>query len=601
MTFKLNNNTVGRRRYGSTTSFSVSSGGPVGEPAWTNTGAGGAFKFYGNTNSYVRYENNGQFNLSGGDFTIEWWQYETDSNGAPRPWAFGAWPNTELGISFEGDYAYYWGHGGIVDSWILQKAVKNKRNHFALVRYIGIVTLYQNGNFVGTVFDSGNYNLTSDLTIGYEGGEYDSQCFAGTITNFNILNYAKYTNNFVPTTTALSIDPQARLFVPAGNSDHWLEPYGDYVGSAQAGTNTDWVQVSPFAYPAPNPLVTFPYPPVASSQTSYQFPETHWTSYGQMASEGVAAGLVAYTYRPGVEGYMCASSDFAPFSVQSNDGYVNDFYCAAGGNLITTTTYTCPDGGYYNSVTGMCQEFQPTAEVTGGVLSSDNQYYYRTFTETGTLSVSNMALTNAEVLCIAGGGYPGAGIYQWWNGVWAGGGGGGAGGAILASNQTLDVGNYTIEVGAAGNNSSIKNGPLELWTAIAGGGGGSTNNDGWGPGGNGGSGGGGDYYGTGGSGTSGQGYNGGNGATYNGGGGGGAAGAGAHANQGGQGGTGIFLPDWATATGTGVDGGYYAGGGGGRYHTPGLGAQTSAANTGAGGTSALANPSSGLVIVRWAK
>lgn len=354
MTFKLNQNSVSRRRYGSSTSFSVSSGPAVQGP-WTNTGAGGALVFYASTDSYVTYANNGQFDLGTGDFTIEWWQYETDSNGAPRPWSFGQYPNAQLGISFEGS-AVLWGGGGVLTTFNLSQPVQNTRNHFAWVRSQGFTTLWQNGQQLGGVEDTNNYNPTSDLTIGSEGAQDTISCFGGTITNFNMVNYAKYTAPFTPTNTALSIDTNARIFIPSTTQETWTEPYGDYTGTVIPSSNMSWAQVSPFKFPAPNPLVTFPYPAAQTGTTQqYQFPETHWTSYGQMASEGTAAGLVAYTYGGWWQGYTCASANFAGFSMQSNDGYNNDFYCAAGGDLITVPVYGCPDGGVYNPTTGMCE------------------------------------------------------------------------------------------------------------------------------------------------------------------------------------------------------------------------------------------------------
>ena len=45
----------------------------------------------------------------------------------------------------------------------------------------------------------------------------------------------------------------------------------------------------------------------------------------------------------------------------------------------------------------------PLSVVTGGTLSSDSTYYYRTFTASGELGVSNSAL-NCDVVMVAGGG-----------------------------------------------------------------------------------------------------------------------------------------------------------------------------------------------------
>jgi hypothetical protein len=76
--------------------------------------------------------------------------------------------------------------------------------------------------------------------------------------------------------------------------------------------------------------------------------------------------------------------------------------------------------------------------VTGGTLSSDSTYYYRTFTGNGTLAVSNSTLT-CDVLIGAGGG---------------GGGNGGSGGGSFTSNYSATAGSYNFVVGAAGNDST---------------------------------------------------------------------------------------------------------------------------------------------------
>ena len=174
------------------------------------------------------------------------------------------------------------------------------------------------------------------------------------------------------------------------------------------------------------------------------------------------------------------------------------------------------------------------ATVTGGTLTSDATYYYRTFTGSSNLDISGTSL-NADVLMVAGGGGSG----------WDAGGGGGGGGVIIASNKTISVGSYPIVIGSGGTYVNVSRGTtgsnttgLSL-TALGGGGGGyySATQSGL----SGGSGGGGaSISGSGGSATqsSGAGYigygnNGGSGASshYGSGGGGGAGGAGSSGSQ----------------------------------------------------------------------
>jgi hypothetical protein len=176
--------------------------------------------------------------------------------------------------------------------------------------------------------------------------------------------------------------------------------------------------------------------------------------------------------------------------------------------------------------------------VSGGSVSTDGDYTVRTFTSSGTLTVSGGTLTDVEYLLIAGGSRAGVPV-----GTYVA--GGGAGG-VLTGNVTITSGTYPVTVGAVSNNSSFLN-------MVANGGGYGSN---WGNGQAGGSGGGGGVTGTvhrnfqgfvGGNSVAGQGYPGGApaGGGYppfgpgGGGGAGGPGGTGGIDGMGGQGGLGI--------------------------------------------------------------
>lgn len=82
-------------------------------------------------------------------------------------------------------------------------------------------------------------------------------------------------------------------------------------------------------------------------------------------------------------------------------------------------------------------------EVTGGILSEDATYFYRTFTSSGTLGIAGGSL-QADVLIISGGGAGG-----WGYGSSRGGAGGGAGGMRSFFGVNLN-GNTIVTVGAGG-------------------------------------------------------------------------------------------------------------------------------------------------------
>ncbi len=274
--------------------------------------------------------------------------------------------------------------------------------------------------------------------------------------------------------------------------------------------------------------------------------------------------------------------------------------------------------GDMSSSSNSVQSITPPT-FSGGTVTSDSTYYYRTFKSSQTLTLNGAPVT-VDYLMVGGGGG-------------SQGGGGGAGGLINTYSETLATGSYPILVGAGGAQNGGANGgalsgnntTFNSLTAFGGGYGAYYENAG-----NGGSGGGAGYgsYGTG---VAGQGYNGGNywyGAT---GGGGGAAGAGGNASGlypvlGGNGGNGIQLSEWASATSTGANNGYYAGGGGGSCFYPytngtggsgglgggGVGESDSnkkyvaaVANTGGGGASnttyGCGPGGSGIFIIRYLK
>jgi hypothetical protein len=102
----------------------------------------------------------------------------------------------------------------------------------------------------------------------------------------------------------------------------------------------------------------------------------------------------------------------------------------------------------------------PTAIVTGGTLTSDATYFYRTFTSSGSLVVSN-GTVSVDYALIAGGGGGYQSIYSdFGNGTGYGqafqGGNGGAGGYRNANGQSLS-GTYNITIGGGGIGGTVFN------------------------------------------------------------------------------------------------------------------------------------------------
>lgn len=348
--------------------------------------------------------------------------------------------------------------------------------------------------------------------------------------------------------------------------------------------------------------------------------------------------------------YAIASGSLPGGLSLSSSGLISGTLVAPSG----TTSFTLSASDGVN--TAVTRAFSITcvaAAITGGTLTSDSTYYYRTFTGTNNLVISNITVPISTIL-IAGGGGGGGG---------SAGAGGGAGGLLYQASYSAVPQTYSIVIGAGGLGKSGQSGPGSGgdwgdngenttafgYTAIGGGGGGGE--DATRRAGRDGGSGGGACYASGfapGLGTSGQGFNGGYGNVgYWAGGGGGAGAAGGNSSYGvstgGNGGSGTnAYSAWITAINSGMAGvtgwstatstGYIAGGGGGAKQastgSPGsggvggggsgaddisgsgsVGGISGIANTGGGGggnpeyglRANVGNGGSGLVIVRYAK
>ena len=372
------------------------------------------------------------------------------------------------------------------------------------------------------------------------------------------------------------------------------------------------------------------------------------TSYGQLGgiytSSGVGTNIIQIMNYANENTYKtvlarASSGNYAQArvitwrgSTGSSTEAINriDFYSASG-TFSSGTIFTI-----YGIAAG-----NSSAKATGGnIVTTDGSYWYHTFTSSGTFTPST-ALT-CDYLVVAGGG--GSGYWTYFSDRHGGGGAGGlrstvtatGGGGSLESALSLSANTvYPAIVGAGGaGGRNGSNSTFATITSTGGGSGGVLNDANTGvTGSNGGSGGGGSADGSGtagtrtysgGSGTTNQGYAGGtgthaSGSWAGGGGGGGAGSAGTNGNtsRGGNGGNGVQITALATPTRTGVDGGYYAGGGSGSGNngngynstassgTGGLGGGgawnvSGKPNTGAGAGANNQPGGSGIIIIRYA-
>ena len=144
--------------------------------------------------------------------------------------------------------------------------------------------------------------------------------------------------------------------------------------------------------------------------------------------------------------YALASGSTLPSGVtlNSSTGVISGTLPDIASNTTYTFTVNASDGA--NAIPrafSFISNSLPSA--SGGILTSDSTYYYRAFTSSGNLVVSNGSIT-ADILMVGGGGAGGPGYGDNDTGK----GGGGAGGILYKSGHTLTSNTYSITVGNGG-------------------------------------------------------------------------------------------------------------------------------------------------------
>lgn len=179
--------------------------------------------FLGDETSYLRIPNTNDFNFGTGDFTIEWYQYQIDSNSFPRIFQVGSYDGSgiSIGVSIEGGSFYYWTNGSPNYVKFLEESeYKNQWVHFAISRSSGVTQVFMNGISIFSIEDTYDFNSSDDLVVGNESTVSNGAAFGGYITyltwvkgvalytsDFTVSNnYPTMTSDYVLLLTALSFD-----------------------------------------------------------------------------------------------------------------------------------------------------------------------------------------------------------------------------------------------------------------------------------------------------------------------------------------------------------------------------------------------------------
>lgn len=191
--------------------------------------------FLGNSTSYISIPNNADLNFGTGDFTVEWFQYQTDTNTIPRIYQKG-YPTNWAGfvIVTTPQPGYYI----LFDSTIFRMPInpyKNQWVHFAICRLAGTTTVYLNGARMYWRYpDMYTYTNTEDLFIGNDSTLASNKAFGGYLYYFHyIKGVAKYTSDFTVSTAMVSAIPETVLLITADGASGSL---GNTITTNAVGT-----------------------------------------------------------------------------------------------------------------------------------------------------------------------------------------------------------------------------------------------------------------------------------------------------------------------------------------------------------------------------
>jgi hypothetical protein len=181
-------------------------------------GGGNSYSFISSTNSFIDTAASSDWAVGTGDFTVEWFSYQTTTSGFQRAFTVDDFNSIDVGVSIESATFYYWNNSAVrysssgassANTWI----------HWAVVRATGVTRVYKNGTQLGSqITDTNNItNIVDELTIGNENTATTLAAFVGYITNFRwVKGLAVYTGNFTVPTSALTAEAAAN---PYGGSN----------------------------------------------------------------------------------------------------------------------------------------------------------------------------------------------------------------------------------------------------------------------------------------------------------------------------------------------------------------------------------------------
>ena len=186
-------------------------------------GGGNSYNFTGSvnsTNSYISTPGSDDWAFGTGDFTVEWFSYQTSLTTPQfqRIYTVGDFPTISTGVSIESGTFYYWANNTFRYS-SSSASTANVWIHWAVVRISGVTKVYRNGTQLGSQI-ADTFNITDNIRnfiVGNTNTFASNAALVGYLTNFRLVKgLGVYTGNFTVPTSDLTATASAN---PYGGSN----------------------------------------------------------------------------------------------------------------------------------------------------------------------------------------------------------------------------------------------------------------------------------------------------------------------------------------------------------------------------------------------
>jgi hypothetical protein len=183
-------------------------------------GGGNSYQFSSSVDSYLSFPASADWAVGTGDFTAEWFGYQTTLAQFQRVFTVGDYPAIDFGVSIESGTFYFWSGGDADTDYSSASATTiNTWYHWAVVRIGTTLSVYRNGTLRGlAITNNDNINdASTPFIVGNTNTFATNSAYVGYITNFRLVKgLGVYTGNFTVPTSVLTATATAN---PYGGSN----------------------------------------------------------------------------------------------------------------------------------------------------------------------------------------------------------------------------------------------------------------------------------------------------------------------------------------------------------------------------------------------